>query len=707
MRALQAVPVKTEYTAFNGGLDTTSPPLNVLPGFCRKAQNYEQDLNGGYRRIDGYERFDGRAAPSSYSYYILNCTITGPVAVGDTVTDDAGTSTAKVLAIGIGHLALARVVGAWPAGNIKDTISSVALENGDNFLLENSDELMLEGGSVIGTFTSPPSAGTASSVMLDAQYLNLAADEYRSDIGVVPGSGNVLGVWVYNDDVYAFRNNAGGTAAVMHKATTGGWTAVSLGEEIEITNANASVGEGDTLTQGGVTATIKRVVIETGSLNSGVNTGRLIISGRSGGNFAAGAATSTGGGSVTLGGAQTAIAFAVPTGRFEFVNGNFGGSGGTFRMYGCDGKNRAFEFDGTVFTPIRTGMALDAPEHIAIHQNQLFLSFGASLQHSAPGEPYSWNAIIGAGELAVGENITGLTTQPGAEGGGALSILSRNATFTLYGTGVTDWKLVSFKNEAGAYEHTTQKISGRTVIFDERGICDLATSQNYGNFEDATLSIQVKNDLTVKNSLTSASTIIREKNQYRLFFTDKTGYYMTMAAGKVIGIMPVFYAHAVRCACSAEKSDGEEVAFFGSTDGYVYQFDKGTSFDGSQIEAYIYLAFAFSGAPRVRKRFRQAMFEVKGEGYSEMNFSYELNYGGTSLIQPSSVNLPIELGASFWDSFVWDAFYWDGKPILPIEADMTGTGENYSIIIISNSDYFKPHKISGVIVHYSDRRQLR
>lgn len=680
---LPQVPVKVEYTAFNGGIDTTTPPLNVPPGMCRRAQNYEQDLNGGYRRIDGYERFDGRPKPSDALYSILTCTITGTVAVGDTVTDNATTSTAAVIAIVSGQLILTKVVGAWPAGNLK------------------------VGGVVVGTFSAPPASGTASTSILDAQYLNLAADAYRSDIGVVPGSGNILGVWVYNDDVYAFRNNAGGTAAVMHKATTGGWTAVSLGEQIEFTNANASVGEGDTLTQGVVTAVIERVVVESGTLNSGVNVGRLILSGRAGGNFAAGAATSTGGGSVTLGGAQTAITFATPGGRFEFVNGNFGGSQNAFCMYGCDGKNRAFEFDGTVFVPIRTGMSSDTPEHIAIHQNQLFLSFGASLQHSAPGEPYSWNAIIGAGELAVGENITGITTQPGAEAGGALSILSRNSTFTLYGTGVTDWKLVSFKNETGAYANTHQKISGRTVIYDERGICDLVTSQNYGNFEDATLSLQIKNDLTPKNNLTSASTIIREKNQYRIFFTDKSGYYLTMSAGKVMGIMPVLYAHAVRCACSAEKSTGEEVAFFGSTDGYVYQLEKGTSFDGEPMEAYIYLAYNFSGAPRQRKRFRQASFEVKGEGYSEMNFSYELNYGGTSLIQPSSTNIPIELGTAFWDSFTWDAFYWDGRPIAPIEADMTGTAENCSIIIISNSDYFKPHKISGVIVHYTDRRQVR
>jgi hypothetical protein len=493
----------------------------------------------------------------------------------------------------------------------------------------------------------------------------------------------------------------------MHKATTGGWSAVNLGEEIAFTNANTSVNKGDTLTQGGVTAVIERVVVQSGSLGAPINSGRLILSGRAGGNFAAGAATSTGGGSVTLSGAQTAITFAVPNGRFEFVNGNFGGQLASLNMYGCDGKNRAFEYDGSVFVPIASGMSSDAPEHIAIHQNQLFLSFKASLQHSAPGEPYSWNAIIGAGELAVGDDITGLVTQPGAEGGGALSILSKNSTYTLYGTGAIDWKLVSFKNEAGSYPYTAQLMSSRTIIFDDRGICDLATSQNYGNFEDATLSNQVKNEVNSKKSIASASTISREKNQYRIFFTDATGYYVTFAAGKVIGIMPITFANPVRCACSLESSSGEDLSFFGSTNGYVYQMDRGTSFDGESIEAFINLAYNFSQAPRIRKRFRQAAFEIEGDGYSEFNFSYELIYGTTLVQQPGSSRVIIDLGSTFWDSITWDSFYWDGQTIGPVETDMTGTGENYSISLISDSDYFRPHKISGVIVHFSDRRQLR
>ena len=35
------------------------------------AINYELDVRDGYRRIDGYERFDGQNSPSDASYWIL------------------------------------------------------------------------------------------------------------------------------------------------------------------------------------------------------------------------------------------------------------------------------------------------------------------------------------------------------------------------------------------------------------------------------------------------------------------------------------------------------------------------------------------------------------------------------------------------------------------------------------------------------------
>lgn len=681
MRALPNVPTKVEFVAFGGGLDTVTPALLLEPGYVRDAQNYEQATNGGYSTIKGYERFDGRTAPSAATYAVLACSITG-VSVGDVLTDDAGTSFGTVLALPTDQAILTKITGHFSTGNVKVS------------------------GVTKGTCTGAEVTGGASTALLHAQYTNLAADLYRADIQAVTGSGDVLGVWVYNDSVYAFRNNAGGTAAVMFKATTSGWSAVSLGEEVSFTSANSSVGEGDTLTQGGVTATITRVVVQSGSLASGVNSGRLILSGRAGGNFAAGAATSTGGGTVTLSGAQSAITFAAPSGRFEFVNHNFSGSASSNRMYGCDGKNRAFEFDGTVFVPIATGMTADVPTHITAHKNQLFLSFVGSVQHSAPGNPYLWSAVTGAGEIALGDTVTGFMPQPGGAQEAALAIFTRNNTSILYGSGPLNWQLNAANQEAGAIAYTIQRM-GPTVVMDDRGISSMQTTQAYGNFASATLSQRVQTWLTERRGLVAASCIARDKNQYRLFFSDGSALYCTFYNGEVVGMMPQVFPDNVECIVSQELSTGSEVTYFGSDDGVVYQLDKGTSFDGDAIEAYIYLAFNSSKGHRTLKQYRRAAFEVAGEGYGQFNFTYELGYGSTRIEQPGTQTLEVSLSSVFWDSFVWDAFQWDGQTLIPGDVDMTGSGENVSIIVRSESDYYAPIKISGVTLHYAQRRNLR
>ena len=59
--------------------------------------------------------------------------------------------------------------------------------------------------------------------------LRTAIEDQRNLIQIVPGEGGVNGVWVYNGDIYAFRNKTGGATAGMYKSTSTGWEEVSLG----------------------------------------------------------------------------------------------------------------------------------------------------------------------------------------------------------------------------------------------------------------------------------------------------------------------------------------------------------------------------------------------------------------------------------------------------------------------------------------------
>lgn len=681
-QAIASVPVTPGYIKLIGGLDEVTPPYERSPGLCRVAQNFEADISGGYATVEGYERFDGRAAPSAATYTWLPCTSITGGAVGNTLTG-AGGATGVIIAVTADGFALTSRNGtAYVAG-----------------------ENLNVGAGTIAVATTAGVVGGAATALLNAQYLNLAADVYRALIGVPTGSGKILGGFYFNDVNYCFRNDAPGTAAGLWKSTSSGWTAVTLFNEVSFTAGGATQpAEGATLTQGANTALIKRVVLTSGSWAANTAAGRLIVSTPAPGAFAAGAAT-VGAINVTLSGAQTAITLA-PSGRYETVAENFGGSVNTRRVYGCDGVNRGFEFDGTVFVPIATGMTADTPNHVFAHKKQLFFSFGASIQHAAPGTPYIWSAVLGASELAMGDTVTGFAGQPGSSAGGALAIFTRNRLSVLYGSGVSDWNLVPYRDELGAWAWTIQDV-GYTMFLDDRGITNIQASQEYGNFAHNAITNKIQATLLANKTLAIASSISREKSQYRIFFTNKKALYITVVGKKVVGIMPQLFTDTVRCTWTAETNAGEEVMFFGGDDGYVYQMDKGTSFDGDEIEFAIDLAYNFFGSPRIDKSYFDATLETAGTGYAAFSFGYSLGYDSSDIPQPGPQSAVTSFSAAYWDSFTWDAFVWDGRTLFPTVLGMDGAAENVSLGIRGSSDYYSPLKFTAAIVHYAPRIRLR
>ena len=63
---------QVKYYPLTGGEDLITPSLTVDPGRAIITQNYELDLQGRYRLIDGYEAYDGQPKPSDASYWVLS-----------------------------------------------------------------------------------------------------------------------------------------------------------------------------------------------------------------------------------------------------------------------------------------------------------------------------------------------------------------------------------------------------------------------------------------------------------------------------------------------------------------------------------------------------------------------------------------------------------------------------------------------------------
>lgn len=677
--------------SYPGGLDLDTPTLRLQPGACRAMSNFECAQSGGYSRIVGYERVDGRAAPSAASYLIVQvASFVNVPSVGDTVTQATSGATGVVIVV------------------VTDPDPYVVLTaTGGTF--DFTHALTTPGPITIGTAVEPTASVDAKTA---AQYTASAADHYRGLIGAVPGSGSILGVvsMIFSgvDHLYAFRANSGGTAVDLYKASASGWTQVTFFNVVEFTAGSAAPADGDTLTQGGVTATIKRVMWRSGSFTGSSAVGGLVVTNPSGGDFAAGAATSSSGGAVTLSGAQTAITLATG-GHFEFAKCNFSGQVATRRIYGCDGINKCFEFDGTTLAPITTGLSPDQPSHIAFHRNYLIVAQGASISGCGVGTPFKWTSTDGGWEIATGSTVTAMLTLPGSQTTATLGVYCDNNTSFLYGTDPTTFNFATFNTGLGALPCSVQNLFD-TFVFDSLGVVTLRTTLNWGNFLPTTLTKNILPFIAAERDKLTASTIFRGKSQYRAFFSDGAGLWLTMVNQQYMGVGIVNFPNPVSCIDTDISSLNQEVSYFGSSDGngYVYQLESGTSFDGQDINAFLTLNWDPVKSPRILKRFRAASLEVQGGGYADLSFGYQLGYGSPLVGQP----IPESVVTSFtlapaWDSFTWDRFVWDGQATTPSDVDVTGTGENVQATISCGTNYTQAFTLNSIIWHYSMRRGIR
>jgi hypothetical protein len=611
-----------------------------------------------------------------------------------------------------------------------------------------------------------------------------AIEDQRSKIGIVPGEGSVLGVWVFNGSVYAFRNKSGGATAGMYKAVSTGWTEVDLGTGLNfdgtvvagepvpgdsgtpttIVGAGGAQGDlmgisfsgawstgakgvmvltnvtgtfvdnevlkmpllafdtgaieinvGDAIVGGtsGKTATVTSVTVSTGTWgtdaagyisvkdNSGTwtNSEGIQVNGT---NYALvnGASEPANVSVATADGTQYAQTIQ-PGGKYEFSTYNFRGETSGITMYGVNTVDNGFSWDGTTFIKMQTGMTTDTPEHIATHQKHLFFSFSnGSIQHSSIVAPNKWSALTGAAELGIGDNVSGFST----EVNNVMSIFTRNDAFMLYGTSALDWELRKFHAGAGAIAYTLQKMD-QTFFLDDRGITSIFTVQYFGDFQSSVASDKIDPYIQSKKDNATDSLKVRAKNQYRLYFDDKTGVEMTFINKKNQGLMPFTLLHQINCTVSAEDANGFEVLYGGFDDGYVRRMDSGTSFDGETVSSFIRTTYYHYNSPGTRKRFRELGLEINADTSTTITVTPSYDFGGTYTPKtvPVSSSYEVIVAADQWSE---DDISNSSTGVTVVASErvrINGIGTNMGFIISNSSIYDKPITLQGGIVEFSNR----
>lgn len=598
-----------------GGLNLAGLTLALKPGEATLLENFECLPHGGYRRYDGYERFDGRPEPHKATYNTIPFTTGQPagIAVGDTITGATSGAAAHVLAVVVAS-------GSFAGGNAAGTLV-VDRVTGTFAATEN----LLVGG----TTRAFKSGALAVASMLDASYddwLALAADSARALIQSVPGEGDVLGAAIYKGKVYAFRNVAGGASATMWESSSGGWVAKKTG--------------------------------------------------------------------------------LAPNGRYEFVVHNFKGSASTKMLYGVSGTHKAFQWDGTTWTDITTGMTVDKPTHIAVHRNYLFLAFpNGSLQNSPVGDPTAaWTLRTGAAEFGIGDEITALRSVAG----GVLAIYCKDSTHLLYGAGTSTWELKRHSDEAGAYPYSVQEVPGSVLAVDNRGLMPLQTTQSFGDFSSATVSQRVQPLLDARRGRLVDSLPVKAKSQYRALFDDGTVLTVTYRGSKIVGYSMLRFTVFPTCAFAGEDASGNEMLVMGAADGYVYRLDVGYSFDGVPIECLVRTASDPCGALRRYKHFTKLVLQVQTPRPLSLlvqpEFDFSLSEADVSQAVATDASSSL---ANTWDVGNWDEMVWDASDERPgvsnPELDIDGDAQTVAFLVYHGGQIKPPFTIESGVVILNDR----
>jgi len=633
--AWQTFPVE-----FRGGLITNMSPLqqgvNAM-GSARELRNFEPSIEGGYRRIQGYSKYNETTVPvygqpkvqgDSQTGTTLNlANIFASPAVGDTFTIAGDATVYTVDSIGVGDF---NETNKTLTCTISPTLASSPADKASVTFANNTN------------------------LIRGIAYFDSEVIAYRDGSF---WSNDTVGSWsLINTPSY-------GTVLVNGGSQTGGTLAVD--------GLTGVPNQGDTFTIAGVSKVYTVIAEAT------VNTD--------------GEATLTIAPNLDSSPADNAAITWLQSDRYSSNKIRYDryNISGTPTIMFVDGANFPAKYDGTTFTVLNTAVEdLIGSSFVVNFKNQLFFGNNNALIFSAPYTDDDFTAANGGGIIGLSEDITGLIVYREQ-----LIIFTRRKIFRLTGNTIADFVLQPITLDIGCVApDTVQEIGGDVMFMGPDGLRLLSATDRIGDFGLSTASKPIQNVMT---SFTSghtefASCVIRGKSQYRVF-----GYAPSTTVSASMGILGTQFADQtsqgmawarlrgiyVYVVDSYYDDDQEELVVFSNKDGYVYRMESGSSFDGANIQATFSTPHFTINDPRVRKTIYKLTTYVdpRGSVSGAATAKYDFDQPNSPEPAPVVFSNGATLTASFYGEATFGTATYGGKLVNVFTNQLVGAGRSVSI----------------------------
>ena len=376
----------------------------------------------------------------------------------------------------------------------------------------------------------------------------------------------------------------------------------------------------------------------------------------------------------------------------------------SFRMEGTGALNTR-----TFFSEEITVTGTKSVQFIAIHDHHL-IAAGVednlnTVFYSVYNSPTDFTGS-GAGSVTISDQVVGVKGFRED-----LIVFAENSIHKLVNINVSaDTRIDPITENVGCLSgYSIQEIAGDLIFLAPDGLRTVAGTARIGDVELGTVSKAIQPILTDLaesiNNFIISSVVIREKSQYRLFYTN-TSLNKNQQRGIIGTLRPNGFQWSetrsleVTEIGSGFNENGIEEYYHGDTDGYVYVHDSGNSFDGSNILARFGTPDYDYGDLGTLKTLHYLKVSSSAEGVVEPDVQVRFDYGNTDTPQPpnlfdlGSINPPALFGDALFGTNVFGGAE---SPLIRVPLQGSGHSNNFTFI---SEDTKPPYTINGLYVDF-------
>ena len=255
--------------------------------------------------------------------------------------------------------------------------------------------------------------------------------------------------------------------------------------------------------------------------------------------------------------------------------------------------------------------------------------------------------------------------------------------------------------------YSIQEIGGDLMFLAPDGIRTVAGTARIGDVELGTVSKAIQPVIVslARNidNFTINSLVIREKSQYRLFYTN-TGQPNASQKGIIGTLRPNGFEWSetkgleVTSINSNFNEDGVEVYYHGDSNGYVYTHDTGNDFDGGNIDALYQTPDYDYGDLGTLKTLHYIKMSIAPEGDVTPTLRVRYDYDSTDLPQPEDYTFNVDAPSLFGGATFGSSIFGAGEQPL-VRVALQGSGHSNSFRISTNNKV-APYIVNGFYIDF-------